>query len=159
VHVDLKSFNPSYYKNVLGVELCAIKENLRILSHSTLWLEITTLLIDGVNDSDEELKKMAYFIDEDLGSHIPWHLSVFEPNNQMTSYSATSTQTLLNAFEIASAQGLYYVYFGNVPFLNETFCPSCDALLLQRRYEEIFENNIHEGSCPNCHRAIRGVWS
>ena len=159
VHVDLKSFNASYYKNELGVELCAVKENLRILSHTSLWLEITTLLIDGINDSDEELTKMAHFIDDELGSHIPWHLSAFVPDNQMQSYSATSTQTLLNAFEIASAQGLYHVYFGNVPFLNETSCPSCGALLIQRRYEEIFENNLEEGACPNCNRAIAGVWS
>jgi len=159
VHVDLKSFNASYYKNELGVELCAVKENLRILSHTSLWLEITTLLIDGINDSNEELTKMAHFIDDELGSHIPWHLSAFVPDNQMQSYSATSTQTLLNAFEIASAQGLYHVYFGNVPFLNETSCPSCGALLIQRRYEEIFENNLEEGACPNCNRAIAGVWS
>ncbi len=158
VHVDLKSFSPSYYKNELGVELCAIKENLRILAHTSIWLEITSLLIDGVNDSDEELKKMAYFIDEELGAHIPWHLSAFLPDNKMLSYSATSTQSLLNAYEIASAQGLYHLYFGNVPFLNETSCPSCSALLIQRRYEEIFENNLVNGACPHCNRAIAGVW-
>jgi len=159
VHVDLKSFNASYYKNVLGAELSAIKENLKILAHSSLWLELTTLLIDGVNDSDEELSTIAYFIDEELGSHTPWHLSVFEPDNQMRSYPSTSTKALLNAYEIAKKQGLYHVYFGNVPFLNETVCPSCNALLVQRRNEEVFENHIKEGVCPNCSRAIEGVWS
>jgi len=159
VHVDLKSFNAAYYKNVLGAELSAVKENLKILAHSSLWLEITTLLIDDINDSDEELSTIAYFIDEELGAYTPWHLSVFEPDNEMRSYSPTSTQSLLNAYEIAKKQGLYHVYFGNVPFLNETFCPSCDALLVQRRYEEIFENHITEGACPNCSRAIKGVWS
>ncbi len=158
VHVDLKSFNPAYYKNVLGANLASIKENLKILAHSSLWLEITTLLIDGVNDSDDEIKAMAYFIDEELGSHIPWHLSAFEPYNQMQNVPATSTETLLNAYEISHAQGLYYTYFGNVPFLNETFCPSCQGLLLQRREDELFENRIINGACPNCHRAIKGVW-
>jgi len=157
--VDLKSFNAAYYKNVLGADLSAIKQNLKILAHSSLWLEITTLLIDNINDSDEELCKMAYFIDEELGSHVPWHLSAFTPNNEMLSFSPTSTTTLLNAYEIAQAQGLYHVYFGNVPFLNETFCPSCHTVLIQRRETEIFENRIANGTCPHCQRAIEGVWS
>jgi len=159
VHVDLKSFNPSYYKNELGAELSAIKENLKILAHSKLWLEVTTLIIDGFNDSDEELSSIAYFIDENLGSYVPWHLSAFEPDNLMQQQPSTSTQSLLNAYEIAKKQGLYYVYFGNVPFLNETFCPSCDTLLLQRRNEEIFINNISKEACPNCSRPIKGVWN
>jgi len=159
VHVDLKSFNASYYKNILGAELSVIKENLRILAHSSLWLEITTLLIDDINDSDEELSRIAYFIDEELGAYIPWHLSAFEPHNHMRTHTPTSTASLLNAYEIAKKQGLYHVYFGNVPFLNETFCPSCNALLLQRREEDIFENNITKGACPNCNRVIEGVWN
>lgn len=158
VHVDLKGFDPAYYKNTLGADLCAIKQNLKILAASSLWLEITTLLIDGINDSDREVTDIARFIDEELGSHVPWHLSAFYPYNQMGSFEPTSTQTLLNAYEIASAQGLYYVYFGNVPFLNETFCPSCHTLLIQRREDEIFENNITQGRCPNCQRSIKGVW-
>ncbi len=159
VHVDLKSFNAAYYKNTLGADLSAIKQNLKILAQSSLWLEVTTLLIDNINDSDDEIAAMARFIDEELGAHIPWHLSAFYPDNQMLSYSATSTESLLNAFEIAKTQGLYYVYFGNVPFLNETRCPSCDTLLVQRRDEEIFENNIEQSSCPHCHRSVKGVWN
>lgn len=158
VHVDLKSFDPVYYKNYLGVSLPSIKENLKILAKSSLWLEITTLLIDGVNDSDEEVAAIARFIDNELGAHIPWHLSAFCPANHMQSFSPTSTDTLLNAYEIACAQGLYYVYFGNVPFLNETRCPSCQHLLLQRRYDEIFENHITDGTCPACQRSVKGVW-
>jgi len=110
-------------------------------------------------DSDEELSSIAYFIDENLGSYVPWHLSAFEPDNLMQQQPSTSTQSLLNAYEIAKKQGLYYVYFGNVPFLNETFCPSCDTLSLQRRNEEIFINNISKEACPNCSRPIKGVWN
>ena len=159
VHVDLKSFNAAYYKNVLGADLSAIKQNLKILALSSLWLEVTTLLIDDVNDSDEELSQIAYFIDEELGSHVPWHISAFTPNNEMLSFSPTSTQSLLNAYEIAKAQGLYNVYFGNVPFLNETSCPSCHTLLIQRREDEIFENSIIKGNCPHCNRATEGIWN
>lgn len=159
VHVDLKSYNASYYKNVLGANLSSIKENLRIISKTSLWLEITTLLIDGVNDSDEELRAMAHFIDEELGSHIPWHLSAFVPDNEMRTFCETSTQSLLNAYEIAQAQGLYHVYFGNVPFLNDTKCPSCETILIQRREDEIFENNLDQGTCPTCKHSIKGVWS
>ncbi len=158
VHVDLKSFNAAYYKNVLGAELSAIKQNLKILARSSIWLEITTLLIDNINDSDEELSQIANFINTELGSHIPWHLSAFVPDNKMLSFSPTSTASLLNAYEIAQAQGLYHVYFGNVPFLNETFCPSCRTLLIQRREEEVFENNLIQGCCPNCNRSINGIW-
>ena len=158
VHVDIKSFNASYYKNTLGADLASIKQNLKILAHASLWLEVTTLLINGINDSDEELKKIAYFIDEELGAHVPWHLSAFVPENHMLAHQPTSTDSLLNAYEIAKKQGLYYVYFGNVPFLNETFCPSCNALLLQRREEEIFEDNIETNCCPNCSRAVEGRW-
>jgi len=159
VHVDLKSFNAPYYKNVLGADLLSIKENLKILAHGDIWLEISTLVIDGINDSDEELAEIAYFIDAELGSHIPWHLSAFEPDNLMKEHPSTSTQSLLNAYEISKKQGLYHVYFGNVPFLNETRCPSCNALLLQRRNEEIFENNIINASCPKCSRGVEGVYS
>lgn len=158
VHVDLKSFNPAYYKNTLGAELPVIKENLKILAHSSLWLELTTLLIDGVNDSDKELRDIAHFIDEELGAYTPWHLSAFEPDNQMLSFAPTSTQSILNAYEIAKKQGLYHVYFGNIPFLNDTLCPSCNSLLIQRRNEEVFENNIQNGICTNCSRAIKGIW-
>lgn len=159
VHVDLKSFNPAYYKSVLGGSLCVVRENLRQLAKKELWMEITTLIINGVNDSDAELEAIAAFIAEELGAHIPWHISAFTPANYRINLSPTSTASLLRAYEIGKAAGLHYVYFGNVPWLNDTRCPECDALLIQRREYEILENNLEQGCCPQCQRTIEGVWS
>jgi len=159
VHVDLKSFNPAFYKSVLGGSLCVVKENLKMLAKKANWMEVTTLVVNGVNDSDEELQAIATFIAEELGPHIPWHISAFTPANYRQNMKPTRTDSLLNAFEIGKAAGLHYVYFGNVPWLNETRCPACDTLLIQRREYEIFENNLIDGRCPNCRRTIEGVWS
>ena len=159
VHADLKSLRPSYYKSVLGGSLCAVKENLKMLARSDIWLEVTTLVINGVNDSNEELDAIARFIAEELGPHVPWHVSAFTPANYRQSHPPTSSSALLRAFEAGKAAGLYYVYFGNVPWVNDTRCPQCDTLLLQRQEYDILENHLQEGCCPNCHRTIEGVWS
>lgn len=158
VHVDLKSMNPAHYKSVLGGMLASVKNTLITLAKSSLWLEVTTLIINGVNDSDEELEAMAHFIAIELGPHVPWHLSAFIPANHLEHFNETSISSLLRAYEIAKAAGLYYVYFGNVPWLNETRCPACDTLLIQRRYHEVFENHIIDGACPECGRGVKGVW-
>lgn len=159
VHMDLKSMNPAHYKSVLGGMLATVKNSLISVAKSSMWLEVSTLIINGVNDSDKELEAMANFIAKELGFHIPWHLSAFVPSNHLKDFNETSNESLLRAYEIAKAAGLYYVYFGNVPWLNETFCPSCDALLIQRRYHEIFENRIIDGACPECGRGVKGIWS
>jgi pyruvate formate lyase activating enzyme len=159
VHVDLKSFNPAYYKSVLGGSLCAVKENLKTLAKSGLWLEVTTLVINGVNDSNSELEKIAMFIAQELGPHVPWHVSAFTPANYRLSHPPTSTSALLRAFDAGKAAGLHHVYFGNVPWINETRCPQCDTLLMQRHEYDILENNLKEGCCPSCKRTIEGVWS
>lgn len=159
VHIDLKSFNPAYYKSVLGGSLCRVKENLRLLSKTNIWLEITTLLINGINDSDRELADMAQFIANELGRHVPWHLSAFVPANHYLNFEPTTTNTLLRAYEAAKTAGLHYVYFGNVPWLNETRCPECETLLIQRREYEILENNLVEGCCPVCQRSMEGIFA
>ena len=158
VHVDLKSFDPAYYKSVLGGSLCAVKENLRTLAKSGVWLEITTLIIKGVNDAPAELEAIAGFIANELGRHIPWHVSAFTPANHRLAMKPTRSDSLLEAYEIGKAAGLHYVYFGNVPWLNNTCCPGCRTLLIQRRDYEILENNLVDGRCPACEREIEGVW-
>ena len=157
LHVDLKSMNASYYKSVLGASLSSIKESLRFYAKSSMHLEITTLLIDGVNCSDEELEEMAHFIAK-LGVDIPWHLSAFSPAHNASHLQSTSTDTLLRAFEIAKKAKLNYVYFGNVPWLNETFCSTCKERIVLRKEYELFENKIIKGECSNCHGKISGIW-
>ncbi len=158
VHVDLKSFNPAYYKSVLGGSLCVVKENLRALARAGVWLEITTLIINGVNDSEEELTAIADFIAQELGTHVPWHVSAFTPAHHRQSMKPTKSCSLINAYEIGKKAGLNFVYFGNVPWLNDTRCPDCEQLLIQRREFEILENNLDNGHCPNCQRPLEGIW-
>jgi len=158
VHADLKSFRGSYYKSVLGGSLCAVKENLRTLARSKVWLEVTTLVINGVNDSNAELADIAAFIANELGPHVPWHVSAFTPANYRLSHPPTGNAALLRAFEAGKAAGLHYVYFGNVPWLNDTVCPGCGALLVQRREYEVLEYRLQDGHCPDCGRITEGVW-
>jgi len=157
LHVDLKSMDASYYKSVLGVSLSCIKESLRFYAQSDVHLEITTLLIDGINTSDKELTQMAEFI-YNLDKDIPWHLSAFSPSHNLSHLEPTSTQTLLKAFEIAKKVGLSYVYFGNVSWINETKCPTCKTTLILREEYNIFENHLNKNRCPNCDEKIKGIW-
>ena len=158
VHVDLKSFDDATLKSMYGGNLCALKRDLKIYAQSSMHLEITTLLIDGINTATKELESMAKFIAHELGVHTPWHLSAFYPSYNLAKHKPTKIDTLLKAYEIAKAQGLQYVYFGNVPWLNETYCPSCETLLISRRETEVFENHIEQGCCPSCQRRVEGIW-
>lgn len=158
IHVDLKSFSDATLKSMYGGNLCALKRNLKTYAHSNMHLEITTLLIDGINTDKKELEAMAKFIANELGVHTPWHLSAMMPSFNMSKHKQTKIDTMLMAFEIAKKEGLSYVYFGNVPWLNETTCPSCDELLISRREIELFENHIKDGRCPSCERKVEGIW-
>ena len=157
-NVDLKSWNEAYYKKVLKGGLEAVKETLRGMVSEGIWVEITTLLIEGDNDSDQNLTDMAEFIANDLGRHVPWHLSAFHPDYKMLKHERTGLDTLKRASDIAKKAGLYYVYLGNVPVHGDTYCPDCATLLIDRSGYTVTQNSLVEGHCPNCNRAIEGVW-
>jgi len=157
-NVDLKSWDENYYKKTLKGGLEAIKNTLKTMVSLGIWIEITTLLIEGENDSDEELKAMASFIAQNLGAHIPWHLSAFHPDYKMQDHHNTTLKTLKRAQKIAKEAGLYYVYMGNVSTHENTYCPECHALLIEREGFIVIQNNLHRGQCPKCHRAIEGIW-
>ena len=157
-NVDLKSWNKSYYKKVLKGGLEAVKDTLRLMVDAGIWVEVTTLLIEGENDSDKDLTEMAEFIANDLGRHVPWHLSAFHPDYKMMDHKWTALNTLKRAKDIAQKAGLYYVYMGNVPVSRDTHCPECGKLLIDRTGFEIIVNNLVDGYCPNCSRVIEGIW-
>ena len=157
-NVDLKSWNESYYKKVLKGGLEAVKDTLRLMVDAGIWVEVTTLLIEGENDSEKDLTEMAEFIANDLGRYVPWHLSAFHPDFKMMDHKWTSLETLKRARDIAKKAGLFYVYMGNVPVSESTYCPECNELLIERRGFEIIENNLVDGHCPNCNRSIEGVF-
>jgi len=159
VNVDLKSWDDAYYKKVLKGGLEAVKETLRKMVAVGIWVEVTTLLIEGENDSDKDLAEMAEFIANELGTHVPWHLSAFHPSYKMLDHDTTGLDTLKRANEIGKKAGLHYVYMGNVPVHGDTYCPECDTLLIDRTGYTVTVNKLKDGHCPKCDKIIEGVWS
>ena len=157
-NIDLKSFSDDYYKKVLKTDLDGVLESFIEFAKSDIWLEITTLLIPDVNDSDEEIHKMAEFISNKLGTHIPWHLSAFHPDYKMLDTPRTPLSTLLKAKEIAKSYGIKYVYLGNVAYDSSTYCDKCKGKLIQRDGFNAEILNMKDGKCLKCGNIIKGVW-
>lgn len=158
-NIDLNSWNDTYYKKVLKGDLEAVKDTLRRMVDLGIWVEVTTLLIEGDNDNDEDLREMAAFIVDELGVHVPWHLSAFTPNYNMQDHDRTSVVTLERAQKIAKRAGLEYVYLGNVTVDGDTYCPMCESMLIERTGYSITKNKLDNGHCPYCYTKIKGVWS
>ena len=157
-NIDLKSWDEKYYKKVLKGGLEAVKDTLRLLVSEGIWVEVTTLLIEGDNDSQKDLEEMAAFIADELGKFVPWHLSAFHPDYKMKDHDYTKVETLKKAYDIAKKAGLYYVYLGNVSLPEDTYCPKCGELLIDRSGYNVTLNKIESGKCPKCGREIEGVW-
>jgi pyruvate formate lyase activating enzyme len=157
-NIDLKSWDDAYYKKVLKGGLEVVKDTLRRMVAVGIWIEVTTLIIEGDNDSDSDLREMAEFIANDLGKHVPWHLSAFHPDYKMLDNHATKLETLERAKTIGQKAGLEYIYLGNVPVHGDTYCPECHELLIDRTGYTVTINNLIEGHCPKCNRAIEGIW-
>ncbi len=156
--VDLKSFREETYQRYIGGRLQPVLDNLRQMKKLGIWLEVTTLIIPGVNDSSEELKDIAGFIADGLGSDTPWHLSRFFPAYKMKA-PVTPLTTLERAKEIGLKAGLHYVYEGNIANSEKmsTYCPDCGRLLIRRSGFSVLENFIQDGRCPDCKVQIAGV--
>ncbi len=157
-NIDLKSWDDKYYKKILKGGLEEVKDTLKLMVKSRIWIEVTTLLIEGDNDSYKDLEEMADFIANELGRYVPWHLSAFHPDYKVLDKPPTSIQTLQKAYKIAKEAGLYYVYLGNVPVKADTYCPNCQTLLIDRSGYNVVTNNLIDGQCPKCKREIEGVW-
>ncbi len=158
-NVDLKSFNDRFYQKYCKARLEPVKENLKLMKSLGIIVEVTTLLIPGLNDDKKELKQLASFINNDLGSDTPWHISRFHPCYQMNDKPVTPTESLESAYKIGKDAGLYHVYAGNAPQLGleDTFCHSCGTLLVKRSGYNT-DSNIKEGKCPNCNKEIYGIY-
>jgi pyruvate formate lyase activating enzyme len=157
-NIDLKSWDKDYYKKVLKGGLEEVKDTLKRMVDKGIWVEVTTLLIEGENDSDDDIKEMAEFIKNELGAHVPWHLTAFHPDYKMLDYERTGLETLLRAQKIGNDIGLYYIYLGNVPVHGDTHCPDCNELLIDRTGYTITVNKLKNGHCPKCQREIEGIW-
>ncbi|HQO16473.1 MAG TPA: AmmeMemoRadiSam system radical SAM enzyme [Methylotenera sp.] len=159
-NVDLKAFTDDFYFKLTGAHLQPVLDTLRYLKHEThVWFEITTLLIPGKNDSDEEITAMCLWIKKELGVDVPLHFSAFHPDYKMSDIPPTPPATLIRARNIAINAGLQYVYTGNVHNLegDTTFCPNCHTPLIVRDWYQINQYLLTEdGRCPNCATAIAG---
>jgi pyruvate formate lyase activating enzyme len=159
-NVDLKGFTDEFYVKNCGGHLQPVLDTLVYLKHETdVWLEITTLLIPGLNDSDDELHRLAEWILKELGPSVPLHFSAFHPDYKMLERPPTLPERLTRARRIAMETGLHYVYTGNVhdPEGGTTYCPSCRSAVIQRDWYEIPDYHLTEdGCCPHCGAAIAG---
>ncbi|PYO52734.1 MAG: hypothetical protein DMD83_25240 [Candidatus Rokuibacteriota bacterium] len=160
--VDLKGFDDKRYRKLGGV-LQTVLETIRLLNARGFWLEVVTLLIPGFNDSDEEVRDIARFL-ASVSPDIPWHVTAFHPDYKMTDRDGTPARPLLRAAEIGLAEGLRYVYAGNLPGrvgpFENTYCPSCRTLLVERAGYTILRDHLTptRGLCPTCSTRIPGVW-
>jgi pyruvate formate lyase activating enzyme len=159
--VDLKSFRDRHYRE-LGGTLERVLWTIRRLHEMGIWLEIVTLVIPGFNDSEEELTDIVRFL-VSVSPDIPWHVTAFHKDYKMTEPDNTDVATLSNAAEIGAREGLRFVYAGNIPGhvgrWENTYCPGCRGLLIERVGYRILKNRIPEGLCPDCSRAIPGFWT
>ncbi len=161
-NVDLKSFNEETYKRHTGAHLEPVLDTLKYIRHETdVWLEVTTLLIPGLNDSDEELTAMADWMARELGPEVPWHFSAFHPDYRMLDRPPTPPATLRRAREIAMRAGMNYVFTGNIhdPDGQATYCPDCGATLIGRDgYALTMWGLDGQGHCLRCGTACAGVF-
>lgn len=158
-NVDLKSFSDDFYKTQCGARLEPVKETLQMMKTLGILVEVTTLLIPGLNDDPHELKNLAGFISDSLGPETPWHISRFHPTYRLTNSPPTPVELIMDARKIGIQQGLRYVYVGNVPGENgeNTFCYHCGTLLINRWGFTISKNAIQNSRCPECGVVIDGI--
>jgi pyruvate formate lyase activating enzyme len=158
--IDLKSFRQKNYQQ-LGGKLDNVLYTIRRLHELGIWVEIVTLVVPGFNDSDEELTDIANFL-VSVSPDIPWHVTAFHQDYKMTEPDNTPVETLIRAAEIGYARGLHFVYAGNIPGrvgrYENTYCPSCNELLIERYGFMVKQNRLVDGCCPRCKRQIPGVW-
>ncbi|MFK5925001.1 MAG: AmmeMemoRadiSam system radical SAM enzyme [Desulfuromusa sp.] len=157
VNIDLKAFRDETYRKYVGARLQPVLDSLKRLFDYGVWLEVTTLVIPGINDDSLELQDIAEFIAAELGTDTPWHVSRFFPQYKMEQIPPTPPETLQRAVEIGRKAGLKYVYMGNLGSGIDTNCPTCGKLLIQRNRFGV-DNQINgEGCCPHCGETIAGV--
>ncbi len=159
-NVDLKAFSDAFYVKLCGGHLQPVLDTLKYLRQETdVWIELTTLLIPGHNDSEDEISRMSEWIVKELGKDVPLHLTAFHPDYKMTDIPPTPPESLSASRRIAMKAGLRYVYTGNVHDRSgdSTYCPSCNKALIVRDWYEIEEYRLTaDGHCPDCNAALAG---
>jgi pyruvate formate lyase activating enzyme len=158
-NVDLKSFDDDFYRKICGGRLQPVLDSIRKMHELGIWVEVTTLVIPGHNDSEEELESIARFL-AGISPDIPWHVSAFYPTYRLTSAPRTPVSTLRKARDIGQSAGLRYVYTGNIPGDNgeNTFCHNCGQKIIERTGYRVGSVNIRDGRCAFCNTPAAGRW-
>ena len=158
-NIDLKAFTDKFYREVCGAKLAPVLETIELMKELGVWVEVTTLVIPGWNDTDSELKEIARFI-KGIDPEMPWHVTRFHPTFKMTDRGATPSSTLQRARQIGIAEGLKYVFVGNIPGEDgeNTICPQCGEKVVERMGFSIMSQNLANGKCGNCGHSIAGVF-
>ncbi|MBN2499476.1 MAG: AmmeMemoRadiSam system radical SAM enzyme [Anaerolineales bacterium] len=157
-NVDLKAFRKQTYQHYIGATLQPVLDSLIKMKQLGIWVEVTTLVVPGVNDDPEELRDIAKFIMTELDSATPWHLSRFHPTYKMSENTPTSVPALRAAKEIGLEAGMKFVYLGNTAEDSSTYCPQCNELLIQRTGYYTTRRGMENGKCRACGTEIEGVW-
>ncbi|MDZ7700448.1 MAG: hypothetical protein U5R49_27155 [Deltaproteobacteria bacterium] len=156
-NVDLKAWSEDYYATHCQAHLKPVLDSIRHLKASGVWLEVTTLVVPGENDASDQLAGIAGFIAE-VDAEIPWHISRFHPDYRFTDAQPTPMETLYQAKTIAEREGLRYVYIGNAPADNHTYCPECGRKAVERGGMGLSALSIQDGNCTACGARIPGIW-
>ncbi len=159
VNIDLKSFQDTFYKEICGARLQPVLDSIKRMHAAGVWVEVTTLLIPGLNDSDDELRQIADFLIS-VDNSIPWHVTGFYPTYKLTDRVATTVESLERARNIGKDRGLQFVYAGNRPGSGgeNSYCPSCGFEVILRHGFSIQKNTLISGKCPSCESPITGIW-
>ena len=158
-NIDLKAFSEEFYRRICGARLQPVLDSIRLYKKLGIWIEITTLIIPGLNDNENELINLAEFI-ASVGIDIPWHVTAFYPTYNLLKKPRTSIDQLIKAREIGMNAGLRYIFTGNIPGYEgeNTYCYECKKLLIERTGFRIENNQIKDGSCPECNTKIDGYF-
>ena len=161
INIDLKGFTQEYYRSVCGGSLAAVLESIEWAVHeSSAWVELTTLIVPGHNDSDAELDRLTRWVADHCGPDVPMHFSAFHPDWKMLDCPPTPPETLTRARQIARSNGIRYAYTGNVHDAegDTTFCPGCNAAVIKRDWYEVLSFDLIEGRCRTCGTDVAGVF-
>jgi pyruvate formate lyase activating enzyme len=159
-NVDLKSFSDFFYREICEAHLQPVLHALEVMHECGVMLEITHLIIPTLNDSEDETKRLCNWIVEHLGESTPLHFSRFFPQNQLKHLPPTPPEIILRARNIAIESGVKFVYVGNMSdgAGENTWCPTCEKLLIERHGYQVLQNNVDKGTCPECKTPIHGIW-
>ena len=158
--VGLKAFDQDYYSRIVGGRLDVVLRTLKIMKEEGVWVEVVNLVVPTLNDNMEEIRKMCLWIKDNLGPETPLHFLRFYPMYKLKNLPPTPVETLEKARQVALKAGLKFVYIGNVPGhpAENTYCPHCGKVLIERVGYGILANNLHQGRCRFCGRKIPGIW-